>query len=125
MVRLACSDAADDIRRQRAHERPFVRGEDDEGEAWDEEAGLADPVEMDTGLLVPEALAQLRGDVRRAVYLKLQGFQEKSTDPAEPTISSLLGVSDRTVRTYLRKGEAVLRQWLASGRPAGLGAHHP
>ena len=89
-----------------------------EGEAWSEEDTLADPHELDTSFFLPEALAQLDGDVRRAVYLKLQGFKEGSKDTAEVTISRLLGVSDRTVRTYLRTGERVIREWLAAENQA-------
>jgi DNA-directed RNA polymerase specialized sigma24 family protein len=115
MVVLTCSDAADRLRGQRAHERPFRRGVSDEGDTWNEEDMLADPHEADLGLFLPEALAQLDGDVRRAVYLKLQGFKEGSKDSDEVTISRLLGVSDRTVRTYLRRGEQTIRDWMAAG----------
>jgi DNA-directed RNA polymerase specialized sigma24 family protein len=115
MVVLTCSDAADRLRAQRAHERPFRRGVSDEGDTWSEEDMLADPHEADTSLFLPEALAQLDGDVRRAVYLKLLGFKEGSKDAEEVTISRLLGVSDRTVRTYLRRGEQTIRDWLAAG----------
>src|SRR4051812_31212462 len=34
MISLTCSDAADRLRSQRAHERPFARGVGPEGEAW-------------------------------------------------------------------------------------------
>jgi DNA-directed RNA polymerase specialized sigma24 family protein len=73
---------------------------------------------MDTGFFLPEALAQLDGDVRRALYLKLQGFKEGSKDTGEITISRLLGVSDRTVRTYLRTGEQRIREWMAAENQA-------
>jgi DNA-directed RNA polymerase specialized sigma24 family protein len=115
MVRLACADAADRLRRQRQHERPFKRGLSDEGDPWNEEETLADPLAVEPALLVPEALAQLDGNVRRALFLKVQGFKERSNDGNEPTISSLLGVSDRTVRNYLRAAEATLRPWLERG----------
>ncbi len=115
MVVLTCSDAADRLRAQRAHERPFRRGVSDEGDNWSEEDMLADPHEVGTDLFLPEALAQLDGDVRRAVYLKLLGFKEGSKDAGEQTISRLLGVSDRTIRTYLRRGEQTIREWIAAG----------
>ena len=116
MVVLVCSDAADRLRAQRAHERPFAQGQSDSGDMWHEEDTLADSPDFDSGLFVHDALEQLDGDVRRAFYLKLQGFKEGSKDPDEVTISRLLGVSDRTVRTYLRTGERRLREWLAAGR---------
>jgi len=115
MLRMACADAAERLRRQRAHERPFKRGTTEAGDAWSEEDNLADPLAVEPALLVPEALAQLDGNVRRAVYLKTLGYKERSKDSGEPTISSLLGVSDRTVRNYLRAAEETLRPWLERG----------
>jgi len=116
MVRLACKDAADPLYRARKHERPFMRGTSTEGDTWDEEETLADPQALEPALLVPEALAQLGGNERRAMYLKTLGYKERSKDSAEPTISSILRVSDRTVRNYLRAGEAALRDWLDDER---------
>jgi DNA-directed RNA polymerase specialized sigma24 family protein len=111
MVFRACSDAADSIRGPRANERQFHRGIDGEGDEWDEEDSVPALDVTASDLLVPEALAQLDGDVRRAMYLHLQGFKEKSKNPSEPTISTILGVSDRTVRKYLREGEDRIRAW--------------
>ena len=115
MLRVTCADAAERLRRQRAHERPFHRGTTDDGDAWNEEDTIADPRAFEPALLAPEALAQLDGNVRRALYLKTLGFKERSKDSGEPTISSLLGVSDRTVRNYLRAAEETLRPWLQRG----------
>jgi DNA-directed RNA polymerase specialized sigma24 family protein len=115
MVVLACSDAADAIRKQRERERQFDRGEDDEGEPFDEEANVPDPEPMDTDLFVPEALGRLEGDVRRAAYLRTLGYKERSKNPNEPTIAKLLGVSDRTVRTYLGQAKEILGPWRAAG----------
>lgn len=113
MVVLTCSDAARTIRKQRERERPFTRGENDEGEFFDEEANVPDDEAMDTELFVPEALEQLEGDVRRAVYLRSLGYKQHSKNSNEPTIASILGVSDRTVRTDLTKAKAILRPWRA------------
>jgi RNA polymerase sigma factor (sigma-70 family) len=115
MVRMACLDAADRLRRQRAHERPFKRGVSAEGDPWSEEDTLPDPEALEPVLDVPEAMAQLDGNIRRALYLKVLGFKERSKDKNEPTISSILGVSDRTVRNYLRAAEEILRPWLERG----------
>ena len=114
MVIRACKDAAQAYRARYQNERQFARGSDDDGQAWDEESNLADPQPLDDTLLVPEALDQLEGNVRRAIYLDSQGFKAASKNPDEITISRLLGVSGRTVRTYLREGEATLRAWLAN-----------
>lgn len=115
MVVRACAREAGAYRARLGKERQFARGVNAAGEAWDEEANLADPEPLDADLLVPEALDQLDGDVRRAVYLKARGFKAASKDAREMTIARALGVSDRTVRTYLREGEATLRAWLADG----------
>lgn len=115
MVSITCSEAADRLRAQRAHERPFARGVTADGDTWREEDTLADPQDVDTRFFLNEALAELDPNIRRAVYLKFQGFKEASKEPTEITISRLLGVSDRTVRTYLRTGERLLREWMEAG----------
>ncbi len=112
-VAHVCSNVADSIRRVRGRERQFDRGENEEGIPRDEEAEVADPDEMDTALYAPEALALLDGDRRRAIQLDMLGFKQKSNNPQEPTISSLLGVSDRTVREWLREAKATLREYHA------------
>jgi DNA-directed RNA polymerase specialized sigma24 family protein len=121
MVRLACSDAAGRIRKQREHERLLAHGEDKAGDAWDEAQRLPDPKSGDA-LFLSEALAGLPPDVARALYLKALGYQTDSKDPAEQTIARLLGVTGRTVSTYLRTGEAALRRWLEAGGATGRGA---
>jgi hypothetical protein len=122
MVTCACSDAADGIWERLDKEFQFRRGEDDEGEPFDEEGNLADTALKDTDLLVAEKLfvaellGQLEGNVRRAAYLRMLGYKEHSKNPDELTIAKSLGVSDRTVRTYLRKAEDVLRAWWSARR---------
>jgi RNA polymerase sigma factor (sigma-70 family) len=115
MVRLACADAAERLRQARRHERPFRTATNDDGDTWSEESTLADPEAIEGSALVAEALAQLDGPVRRAFYLKMQGFKEKSKDTSEPTISTILGVSDRSVRNYLRAAELTLQSWWNRG----------
>jgi DNA-directed RNA polymerase specialized sigma24 family protein len=121
MVRVACSEAAGKIRKQREHERLLAHGEGEEGGSWDEAQSLPDPRAGDP-LFLSEALADLPPDVARALYLKAQGYQAHSNDPSEQTISRILGVTDRTVRSYLRRGEAALRRWLDAGGATGQGA---
>lgn len=118
IIFLACFDAANAIRSQREHEQQFERGDDEEGEPFDEEAEVADPDSAELNLVEVEALAQLDGDVRRAVYLRMHGFPERSRDPNKVTIAKILGVSDRTVRSHLAKARPVLRAWLDSKEPA-------
>jgi len=115
MVRLACADAAERLRQACRHERPFYTGTSDDGDTWSEEATLADPRPIESTVLVNEALAQLEGNVRRAFYLKMLGYKEKSKDTDELTISSILGVSDRSVRNYLRAAEQALSHWWNRG----------
>lgn len=112
MLYLACSDAADKIRAQREHEQQFDRGVDDDGNLWSDEDCLADPqpVDFDANVVLSELLAPLEGDVRRAMYLHAKGYKAKSSRPNESSISSLLGITDRTVRTYLRNGEKTIRE---------------
>ena len=110
-VARACSNAADKIRTAHRLEQPFDRREGEEGELRDSEAEEPDPEEMDTTLYVREALAQLDIDRRRVIQLRMERFKVRSNDPQEPTISSLLGVSDRTVRTWLREAKATLREY--------------
>lgn len=113
MVVRACESTAKAHRARYQTERQFARGVDANGQAWDEQSNLADPQPIDDKLLTSEALDQLEGNVRRAIYLKSLGFKAASKDPSEVAISKLLGVSDRMVRTYLREGETILRAWLA------------
>jgi RNA polymerase sigma factor (sigma-70 family) len=126
MIRLASADAAQAIRRQRVHERPFIEKATANGERWREEDTLAAPsAEGDDDLwsdrwLVAQMIGNLPTRVQIALRLRLQGVPESSQDPQRPTISQLLGVSDRTVRTYLRKGEQQLRTWLAEQADARL-----
>jgi len=116
MVVLACSDAARSIRDQRKKERPFRRSDDG---TYDEELLHPDPAFVDRDdhafldeVVWGEAFAQLHGNVRRAVYLKARGLKIESQNPNEPTIASVLGVTGRTVRNYLREGEEILRRSL-------------
>lgn len=116
MIVRASSDAAGKIRRQREHERPFHRSDDG---TWDEELLHPDPAFGDSadhsfldGVVWSEALAQLDGNVQRAIYLKAKGMKIASKNPHEQTISAVLGVTDRTVRNYLREGEDILRRWI-------------
>ena len=107
-LKKCCIDAVQPHYRQRANERQFKRSETSDDRYPDEAASLPDPVEIDADLYVPEWLMQLEGVVRQAAVLKYHGYQEKSNDPTEDTISSLLGVTDRSVRNYLKKAREIL-----------------
>lgn len=114
MINYASADAAYAIRHQRRQERFFVEGTNSLGDPWREEDLLPDSApELDGDrLLVLQVLDRLPDPVQTVVRLRLQGLQEASKDPNLVTISSLLGITDRTVRSYLRKGEQQLREWL-------------
>ena len=92
------------------------RGEDDERgqDAVDEPAAAGE--DWDAGLLLAEVFGHLEGRVRLAAYLKYKGLKEKSTDPQEATIASVLGVSDRMVRNYLTAARTALEPWRRAGR---------
>lgn len=116
MLGRAVSDAATKIRRRRAREQPFHRDED--GGGVDGESTLADgrftgdeqdPFYRD--MITEEALAVLDGNVRTTAYLLLRGMKEHSTNPEEWTVARVLGVSDRTVRTYLRQAVQRITEW--------------
>jgi hypothetical protein len=87
------------------------RDEDDEGgqDAVDEPAAAGE--DWDDDLLLAEVLGRLEGKARLAAYLKLKGLKEKSNDPQEATIASVMGVSDRMVRNYLGAARAALEPW--------------
>ena len=59
-----------------------------------------------------EALALLTENERLAVYLcRVEGLPEESEDPERITAAKILGVTGRSVRNYLRRAEAKLREW--------------
>ena len=67
-------------------------------------------------------LDRLPEPVRTAFYLKhYAGYKEESAEP-EPTISTLLGVSGRTVRNYLTKAEKLLSEWRNEDERSEAGA---
>ena len=117
-LRRTAADVGDALRRAHRHERPFLSGADPAGGWNDEQARLPDPAPRESDLFVAQALAHLPADLRRAVWLQQRGFKTVSVDPQEPTISSLLGVSERTVRKYLAAAYALLRTWLTETRAA-------
>lgn len=48
---------------------------------------------------------------RQAWIMYYNGWQIDAKDPAEPTISKRFGVTDRTVRLWLRQAQAELKAW--------------
>lgn len=112
-----CTSLARPIRNRREHERQFDR-HDGDGEPIEDT--LVDPRAVDPGdfvvdkLATDEVLRCLDGNVRRAVYLKAEGFKTGSGDPDEVTIASILGVTSRTVRNYLAQARDTLSDY--SGR---------
>jgi len=88
-------------------------GDDDMGNARGSEgvfASLADPTASpETLVLRKELLARLSGLERDAVFLKyIERMPEESGDTDRVTIATVLGVTGRTVRNYLRRAEKKL-----------------
>ena len=68
-----------------------------------------------TDLTIREALAALDPKAREAVLLAhVAGYQTDSKDEDAQTVARMMGVSGRSVRTYLRRGEGALREVLAA-----------
>ncbi len=58
------------------------------------------------------ALASIHDPRHRQAWIMYNdGWQIDAKDPAEPTISKRFGVTDRTVRHWLRQAEAELKAW--------------
>jgi hypothetical protein len=59
-----------------------------------------------------KALASIHDPRHRQAWIMYNdGWQIAAKDPAEPTISKKFGVTDRTVRLWLRQAEAELKAW--------------
>lgn len=59
-----------------------------------------------------EALRHLPEPARTAFYLRFYcGYREESGDAGEATIATILGVSGRSVRNYLRRAGRLLKDW--------------
>lgn len=102
--------------------RDFCRGSRDDIE-WDDVAErsaqlsstLAQPSagRLVDRLAARDALRMLPEPLRTAFYLKHYcGYKEESSD-SEPTIATVLGVTGRSVRNYLRRAEERLAEWRA------------
>lgn len=58
------------------------------------------------------ALAHLTENERLAIYLtKVEGLPEESDDPNRVTAATMLGVTGRSVRNYLKRAEEKIRKW--------------
>jgi len=89
---------------------------------WDDAAEQlpdvgAGAVDWTDNIAARALLDRLPEPIRTAFYLKhYAGYKEESAAP-EPTIATMLGVSGRSVRNYLRKAEQLLSEW--RGEEAG------
>ncbi len=62
--------------------------------------------------MLSAALSHLSENERLAVYLtKVEGLPEESDDPARATAASVLGVTGRSVRNYLKRAEEKIQKW--------------
>lgn len=128
-LRCVCVDALRHLTRKNKRECPLPEGRDEDGEPLDELPDIPDPnaIDPNNGLVLAEekewlsrALPQLPLRIRQAIYLRY--FEECPTvskDPNVVTISGALGVSDRMVRYYLERGEALLRELYRKERGDG------
>jgi RNA polymerase sigma factor (sigma-70 family) len=58
------------------------------------------------------ALAHLNENERLAIYLtRVEGLPEESDDPGRVTAATVLGVTGRSVRNYLKRAEEKIRKW--------------
>ena len=90
-------------------------GELSEGDREEGVGYVPEPVsgiQVDTGLLVGEALATLEEPHRTVFVLRhYQGWPVESKHPGDPTISGYFGVTSRTVRNWLTTAEKRLAEW--------------
>jgi hypothetical protein len=96
----------DDKRRQRYE--PLA--DDEEGEPIDpEDCTSLNPEEA---AIIFEAIQSLPDEKRKAFLLRRAGFDYVSEDPNVPTITRMLGRSDKTVRGWVAEAEKLIRQKL-------------
>lgn len=90
-------------------------GELSEGDREEGVGYVPEPVsgiQVDTSLLVGEALATLEEPHRTVFVLRhYQGWPVESKHPGDPTISGYFGVTSRTVRNWLTAAETRLAEW--------------
>jgi len=101
--------------------RPGDAGDDADGEAMGDEGTVFGRI-TDSGaaphtlLEHKEALSLLTDNERMAVYLCfVEGLPEESDDPERPSAARTIGVTGRSIRNYLRRAEAKLKNWAAAG----------
>lgn len=100
----------DDKRRQRYE--PFA--EDEEGAQIEPEDRMTlNPEEI--GIMF-EAIQSLPDEKRKAFLLRRAGFEFFSEHPDVPTIASMLGRSDKTVRNWVAEAGELIRQKLGVKR---------
>jgi RNA polymerase sigma factor (sigma-70 family) len=117
-LRCLCFDVGQWFARRRpplVEARPTDTGED-------EPLAVADPgpppwLVVERRDWLRRAMNELDPPTRRVLFLRyLRDWPVAGGDGTTPTICGALGISDRQVRTYLRRGEARLRQWLEKER---------
>ena len=92
----------------------YLGEDEDAGEERSKQEEPQDPgLPPDLKAVASDGLAAILDPrCREAFILRYYaGWPTSSKDPAVPTISEKLGVSDRTVRNWLRRAEADLRRW--------------
>jgi DNA-directed RNA polymerase specialized sigma24 family protein len=111
-LKCLCFDVAQRLSKAGKSEQPWPAYVDEEGDLVEVEFADPDLVDPDEQIFVEQALGRLGEPVRTAIYLRyIEEWPIHSQDPAAPTISSALGVTDRTVRSYINLGRKRLREW--------------
>lgn len=77
--------------------------------SWDDV--LNPPPSVEQLVLKEDALSMLEERRRTAFILYHEGWQVESQDPAEPTISSILNITGRTIRNWLKEAQQQLERW--------------
>ena len=107
-----CFDVAKQQSRVQKEEDPWPHYTDEEGDSVEVDMEDPDPIDPSEQVYVEQTLGRLDEPIRTAVYLRIiEEWPIHSQDPSNPTISSVLGVTDRTVRNYLKRGLAELHEW--------------
>jgi DNA-directed RNA polymerase specialized sigma24 family protein len=105
-------DVARRLARTGEREQPWPSYVDEEGDLVDVDFEDPDLVDPDERVFLAQALGRLGEPLRTAIYLRyVEEWPIHSQNPAALTISSVLGVTDRTVRNYIKSGRKGLREW--------------
>jgi DNA-directed RNA polymerase specialized sigma24 family protein len=111
-LKCLCFDVARRLSRTGKGELSWPAYVDEEGDLVEVDFADPDLVDPDERIFVAQALGRLDEPMRTAIYLRyIEEWPIHSQNPGALTISSALGVTDRTVRNYVKLGRKRLREW--------------